>query len=67
MKVVLHYLCNLKFDILNLKSMNMHNSNVISELEPDAQITIGEQKWAGNVEIPVHRTGMYHQRKGCGL
>ena len=71
----LHYLWKFKkFDALNLKTSNEEEitiSNVGQYLEvagPDffnAQITIGEQKWAGNVEIHLKSSDWYahhHER-----
>lgn len=65
----LHYLWKFKkFDTLNLKTSNQEEiiiSNVGQYLEqagPDffnAQITIGNQKWAGNVEIHVKSSDWY--------
>ncbi|WP_281237738.1 DUF2851 family protein [Flavobacterium praedii] len=65
----LHYLWKFKkFDALNLKTSNQEEiiiSNVGQYLEqagPDffnAQITIGNQKWAGNVEIHVKSSDWY--------
>jgi hypothetical protein len=71
----LHYLWKFKkFDTLNLKTSNSEDitiSNVGQYLElagPDffnAQITIGGQKWAGNVEIHLKSSDWYvhhHER-----
>jgi Protein of unknown function (DUF2851) len=71
----LHYLWKFKkFDILNLKTCNNEEitiNNVGQYLElagPDffnAQITIGDQKWAGNVEIHLKSSDWYahhHER-----
>jgi hypothetical protein len=65
----LHYLWKFKkFDTLNLKTCNQEEiiiNNVGQYLElagPDffnAQITIGNQKWAGNVEIHVKSSDWY--------
>lgn len=65
----LHYLWRFKkFDTLNLKTSNNEDitiSNVGQYLElagPDffnAQITIGNQKWAGNVEIHLKSSDWY--------
>jgi hypothetical protein len=65
----LHYLWKYKkFDTLNLKTCNSEDvaiSNVGQYLElagPDffnAQITIGDQKWAGNVEIHLKSSDWY--------
>lgn len=65
----LHYLWRFKkFDTLNLKTSNNEDitiSNVGQYLElagPDffnAQITIGDQKWAGNVEIHLKSSDWY--------
>jgi hypothetical protein len=65
----LHYLWKFKkFDTLNLKTYNQDEvviSNVGQYLElagPDffnAQITIGNQKWAGNVEIHIKSSDWY--------
>ena len=74
----LHYLWKFKkFDALNLKTFNQEEvtiSNVGQYLElagPDffnAQITIGNQKWAGNVEIHVKSSDWYihHHEKDAG-
>lgn len=74
----LHYLWKFKkFDTLNLKTSNQEEitiSNVGQYLElagPDffnAQITIGNQKWAGNVEIHVKSSDWYvhHHEKDSG-
>jgi hypothetical protein len=74
----LHYLWKFKkFDTLNLKTYNQEEitiSNVGQYLElagPDffnAQITIGNQKWAGNVEIHVRSSDWYihHHEKDAG-
>jgi hypothetical protein len=74
----LHYLWKFKkFDTLNLKTCNQEEitiSNVGQYLElagPDffnAQITIGNQKWAGNVEIHVQSSDWYihHHEKDAG-
>lgn len=74
----LHYLWKFKkFDTLNLKTCNQEEiiiSNVGQYLElagPDffnAQITIGNQKWAGNVEIHVKSSDWYvhHHEKDAG-
>ena len=71
----LHYLWKFKkFDTLNLKTFNGEEITIINvgqylELAgPDffnAQITIGNQKWAGNVEIHVKSSDWYvhhHER-----
>src|SRR6478609_6386116 len=71
----LHYLWKFKkFDTLNLKTCNQEEITITSvgqylELAgPDffnAQITIGNQKWAGNVEIHVKSSDWYlhhHER-----
>lgn len=71
----LHYLWKFKkFDTLNLKTFNGENINIINvgqylELAgPDffnAQIVIGNQKWAGNVEIHLKSSDWYvhhHER-----
>lgn len=65
----LHYLWKFKkFDTVNLKTFNKEDigiSNVGQYLElagPDffnAQITIGSQKWAGNVEIHLKSSDWY--------
>ncbi|MFV5698423.1 DUF2851 family protein [Flavobacterium sp. ZT3R17] len=65
----LHYLWKFKkFDTLNLKTFNNEGVTIINvgqflELAgPDffnAQITIGEQKWAGNVEIHLKSSDWY--------
>ncbi|PWA08574.1 DUF2851 family protein [Flavobacterium laiguense] len=74
----LHYLWKFKkFDTLNLKTSNQEEitiSNVGQYLElagPDffnAQITIGSQKWAGNVEIHLKSSDWYvhHHEKDAG-
>jgi hypothetical protein len=74
----LHYLWKFKkFDTLNLKTSNQEEitiSNVGQYLElagPDffnAQITIGNQKWAGNVEIHLKSSDWYvhHHEKDSG-
>jgi len=70
----LHYLWKFKkFDTLNLKTCNQEEiiiSNVGQYLKlagPDffnAQITIGNQKWAGNVEIHIKSSDWYlHQHE----
>jgi hypothetical protein len=70
----LHYLWKFKkFDTLNLKTSKSEDitiSNVGQYLElagPDffnAQITIGDQKWAGNVEIHLKSSDWYvHQHE----
>jgi hypothetical protein len=71
----LHYLWKFKkFDTLNLKTFNEEEITIINvgqylELAgPDffnAQITIGNQKWAGNVEIHLKSSDWYvhhHER-----
>src|SRR6187431_3152700 len=65
----LHHLWKFKkFDVLNLKTTNQEEiiiGNVGQYLElagPDffnAQITIGKQKWAGNVEIHLKSSDWY--------
>ena len=65
----LHYLWKFKkFDTLNLKTSNEEEITIVSvgqylELAgPDffnAQITIGNQKWAGNVEIHLKSSDWY--------
>jgi hypothetical protein len=74
----LHYLWKFKkFDTLNLKTSNQEEitiSSVGQYLElagPDffnAQITIGNQKWAGNVEIHLKSSDWYihHHEKDAG-
>lgn len=74
----LHYLWKFKkFDTLNLKTYNQEEiviSNVGQYLElagPDffnAQITIGNQKWAGNVEIHLKSSDWYvhHHEENAG-
>src|SRR6187402_3293 len=74
----LHYLWKFKkFDTLNLKTSSQEEiiiSNVGQYLElagPDffnAQITVGNQKWAGNVEIHVKSSDWYvhHHEKDAG-
>ena len=74
----LHYLWKFKkFDVLNLKTCNQEEiviSNVGQYLGlagPDffnAQITIGNQKWAGNVEIHIKSSDWYvhHHEKDTG-
>ncbi|MBP4140494.1 DUF2851 family protein [Flavobacterium sp. P4023] len=70
----LHYLWKFKkFDSLNLKTSNLENLTIIHvgqylELAgPDffnAQIKIGNQKWAGNVEIHLKSSDWYlHQHE----
>jgi len=74
----LHYLWKFKkFDTLNLKTFNGEEITIINvgqylELAgPDffnAQITIGNQKWAGNVEIHLKSSDWYvhhHERDGA--
>jgi hypothetical protein len=71
----LHYIWKFKkFDVLNLKTSNEEEITIINvgqylELAgPDffnAQITIGDQKWAGNVEIHLKSSDWYvhhHER-----
>ncbi|WP_264565270.1 DUF2851 family protein [Flavobacterium sp. N3904] len=74
----LHYLWKFKkFDTLNIKTSNMEEitiTNVGQYLEmagPDffnAQITIGNQKWAGNVEMHLKSSDWYvhHHEKDAG-
>ncbi|MFV7234591.1 DUF2851 family protein [Flavobacterium sp. ZB4R12] len=74
----LHYLWKFKkFDTLNLKTFNDEEitiANVGQYLElagPDffnAQITIGDQKWAGNVEIHLKSSDWYvhHHERDTG-
>lgn len=74
----LHYLWKFKkFDTLNLKTSSQEEitiGNVGQYLElagPDffnAQITIGNQKWAGNVEIHIKSSDWYvhHHEKDAG-
>jgi hypothetical protein len=74
----LHYLWKFKkFDTLNLKTFNNEEITIINvgqylELAgPDffnAQITIGNQKWAGNVEIHLKSSDWYvhHHEKDAG-
>jgi hypothetical protein len=74
----LHYLWKFKkFDTLNLKTFNNEEITIINvgqylELAgPDffnAQITIGNQKWAGNVEIHLKSSDWYvhHHEKDTG-
>ncbi|MFV8375219.1 DUF2851 family protein [Flavobacterium sp. LB1P71] len=74
----LHYLWKFKkFDTLNLKTFNNEEVTIINvgqylELAgPDffnAQITIGDQKWAGNVEIHLKSSDWYvhHHEKDAG-
>ncbi len=74
----LHYLWKFKkFDTLNLKTTNQEEitiTNVGQYLElagPDffnAQITIADQKWAGNVEIHLKSSDWYvhHHEKDAG-
>jgi hypothetical protein len=74
----LHYLWKFKkFDTLNLKTSNQEEitiSNVGQYLElagPDffnAQMTIGNQKWAGNVEIHIKSSDWYvhHHEQDAG-
>ena len=74
----LHYLWKFKkFDTLNLKTFNNEEVTILNvgqylELAgPDffnAQITIGDQKWAGNVEIHLKSSDWYihHHEKDAG-
>ncbi|MFV8268338.1 DUF2851 family protein [Flavobacterium sp. GT2N3] len=74
----LHYLWKFKkFDILNLKTVNNENVTIVTvgqylELAgPDffnAQIVIGIQKWAGNVEIHLKSSDWYvhHHEQDAG-
>ena len=65
----LHYLWKFKnFDTLNLKTTQgevitiIHTGNYLEQAGPDffnAQIVIGEQKWAGNVEMHVKSSDWY--------
>ena len=65
----LHYLWKFKkFDVLNLKTVNNEEITIVNvgqylELAgPDffnAQIVIGTQKWAGNVEIHLKSSDWY--------
>jgi len=65
----LHYLWRFrKFDTLNLKTSNNQEINIINvgqyleQAGPDffnAQIVIGNQKWAGNVEIHLKSSDWY--------
>ena len=74
----LHYLWKFKkFDVLNLKTVNNEDITIVNvgqylELAgPDffnAQIVIGTQKWAGNVEIHLKSSDWYvhHHEKDVG-
>lgn len=74
----LHYLWRFKkFDTLNLKTSNLEEITIskagqyLQLAGPDffnAQITIGNQKWAGNVEIHVKSSDWYvhHHEKDAG-
>ncbi|MDI6050733.1 DUF2851 family protein [Flavobacterium sp. XS2P24] len=74
----LHYLWKFKkFDVLNLKTVNNEEITIVNvgqylELAgPDffnAQIVIGTQKWAGNVEIHIKSSDWYvhHHEKDVG-
>lgn len=74
----LHYLWKFKkFDTLNLKTSNQEEITInttgqyLELAGPDffnAQITIGDQKWAGNVEIHVKSSDWYihHHEKDPG-
>jgi hypothetical protein len=74
----LHYLWKFKkFDVLNLKTVNNEEITIVNvgqylELAgPDffnAQIVIGTQKWAGNVEIHLKSSDWYvhHHEKDVG-
>lgn len=74
----LHYLWKFKkFDTLNLKTVNNEEITIVNvgqylELAgPDffnAQIVIGAQKWAGNVEIHIKSSDWYvhHHEKDAG-
>jgi hypothetical protein len=74
----LHYLWRFKkFDTLNLKTVNNEEITIVNvgqylELAgPDffnAQIVIGTQKWAGNVEIHIKSSDWYvhHHEKDAG-
>ncbi len=74
----LHYLWRFKkFDTLNLKTVNNEEITIVNvgqylELAgPDffnAQIVIGAQKWAGNVEIHIKSSDWYvhHHEKDAG-
>lgn len=74
----LHYLWKFKkFDVLNLKTVNNEEITIVNvgqylELAgPDffnAQIVIGAQKWAGNVEIHLKSSDWYvhHHEKDVG-
>jgi len=65
----LHYLWKFKkFDVTNLQTSNhetiniLHSGNYLQLAGPDffnAQIVIGKQKWAGNVEIHVKSSDWY--------
>lgn len=68
----LHYIWKYKkFDFINLKTVNNErltilNSGQFTELQgPDffnAQITIDQQKWAGNIEIHIKSSDWYAHR-----
>jgi hypothetical protein len=74
----LHYLWKFKkFDTLNLKTSNKEEITIskvgqyLEQAGPDffnAQITIGNQKWAGNVEIHLKSSDWYihHHEKDAG-
>ncbi|MDI5886419.1 DUF2851 family protein [Flavobacterium yafengii] len=74
----LHYLWKFKkFDVLNLKTVNNEEITIVNvgqylELAgPDffnAQVVIGTQKWAGNVEIHIKSSDWYvhHHEKDIG-
>lgn len=74
----LHYLWKFKkFDVLNLKTVNNEEITIVyvgQYLElagPDffnAQVVIGTQKWAGNVEIHIKSSDWYvhHHEKDIG-
>ncbi|MBP6756675.1 MAG: DUF2851 family protein, partial [Bacteroidia bacterium] len=65
----LHYLWKFKkFDLLNLRTFTgeeitiIHVGQYLELAGPDffnAQITIGNQKWAGNVEIHIKSSDWY--------
>ena len=65
----LHYLWNLKkFDIQNLKTTQgenlviLHSGHYLQLAGPDffnSQLVIGDQKWAGNVEIHIKSSDWY--------
>jgi len=70
----LHYVwLNKKFDLLNLKTVSgeqitiLHSGSFLQQAGPDffnAQLVIGNQKWAGNIEIHLKSSDWYiHQHE----